>query len=392
MDKIVHVCLCGPVTDGWSYQDNLLSKYHKELGYKVSIITSEWIWGEDGNLKKDSRHFYHNEYDIPVFRLRIKGDRNIEAKFKRYEGLYETLEKEAADILFIHGCQFLDIWTVRKYVRNHKNIRVFIDNHADFSNSGTNFLSKFVLHKGIWKFCAKAIEPYVERFFGVLPARVDFLIDLYHIPKEKTSLLVMGADDEKAELAVTKGLGEKIREKFGIAPKDFLIVTGGKIDKAKYQTIYLMQAVQKLSDDTVKLLIFGSVEEELKEQVKNLTDGKRIQFAGWISAEESYSYFEAADLICFPGRHSVFWEQAAGQGVPMVVKYWKGTCHIDIGGNVKFLYEDSAEEIQGVLEETAGHEKEAYKRMKQAAKEKGKQQFSYRDIAKRAIGDETGTV
>lgn len=52
MDKIVHVCLCGPVTDGWSYQDNLLSKYHKELGYEVSIITSEWIWGEDGNLKR----------------------------------------------------------------------------------------------------------------------------------------------------------------------------------------------------------------------------------------------------------------------------------------------------------------------------------------------------
>lgn len=53
--KIVHMMLCGPVTDGWSYQDNLLTKYHRKLGYDVTMITSQWVWGENGNLLKEDR-------------------------------------------------------------------------------------------------------------------------------------------------------------------------------------------------------------------------------------------------------------------------------------------------------------------------------------------------
>ena len=42
----------------------------------------------------------------------------------------------------------------------------------------------------------------------------------------------------------------------------------------------------------------------------------------------------------------MFWEQVAGMGIPMVCKYWEGTTHVDCGGNVKFLYRDSVEEIK----------------------------------------------
>ena len=388
MEKIVHVCLCGPMTDGFGYQENLLTKYHKALGYEVSIITSEWIWDEEGRLAKDKRNRYVNEYNIPVHRLSIKNNKTIEDKFKKFEGFLEALEEEKPDILFIHGCQFLDIRKVKLYVKKHPMVRVFIDNHADFSNSGTNFLSKNILHKGIWKAGAKAIEPYVEKFYGVLPARVDFLVNMYGLSKDKTELLVMGADDELVEKAEKEKAGEKIRSQFGIIEKDFLIVTGGKIDSAKRQTIYLMEAVKNMQLPNVKLLIFGSVEEELKSRVEELQDGKRIIFAGWISTVDSYDYFAAADLVCFPGRHSVFWEQAAGQGIPMVVKHWEGTEHVDIGGNVRFLYEDSAAEIGRVLEEIADKEKTVYMQMKTVAMEKGKKTFSYKDIAERAIGKE----
>ncbi|MEI3418815.1 MAG: hypothetical protein V8Q86_09895 [Blautia sp.] len=43
---------------------------------------------------------------------------------------------------------------------------------------------------------SKAIEPYTEKFFGVMPSRVDFLSDIYGIDKKKCGLLVMGADDD----------------------------------------------------------------------------------------------------------------------------------------------------------------------------------------------------
>ena len=195
----------------------------------------------------------------------------------------------------------------------------------------------------------------------------------------------MGADDEQVEKTEKEKLGEKVREKYGILQDDFLIVTGGKIDKAKAQTIYLMEAVKKLQNPKVKLLVFGSVEEELKERVENLQDDERIINIGWINAEDSYAYFAAADVVCFPGRHSVFWEQAAGQGIPMIVKHWDGTEHIDVGGNVRFLYRDSAEEILALLEKIIANDREEYRKMKEIAVEKGKKLFSYYEIAKKAL-------
>lgn len=385
MEKVIHICLCGPMTDGFSYQENLLSKYHKRLGYEVTLITSEWIWDNNGKLARDGRNSYINEHNIPVFRLPIRNNKNVENKFKRYEGLYQTIETEKPDILFIHGCQFLDLWVIRKYLKKYPDVKAYVDNHADFSNSGTNPVSKYVLHKGIWKIGTKAISSYIKKFYGVLPARVDFLTDMYGVAKEQTELLVMGADDEQVEKTEKEKLGEKVREKYGILQDDFLIVTGGKIDKAKAQTIYLMEAVKKLQNPKVKLLVFGSVEEELKEQVESLTDGERIINIGWINAEDSYAFFAAADVVCFPGRHSVFWEQVAGQGIPMIVKHWEGTEHVDVGGNVKFLYKDSTEEIIEVLQSITLDNKGMYSKMKEIAADKGKKVFSYLEIAKKAL-------
>ena len=38
--KIVHLCMAGPYTQGYSYQDNILPKYHAKLGFDVTILTS----------------------------------------------------------------------------------------------------------------------------------------------------------------------------------------------------------------------------------------------------------------------------------------------------------------------------------------------------------------
>lgn len=116
----------------------------------------------------------------------------------------------------------------------------------------------------------------------------------------------------------------------------------------------LMEAVQKIDNPKVKLIVFGSVTSELKDKVVALADGKKVQYIGWVKSEDSYAYFAAADLAVFPGRHSLFWEQVAAQGIPMLCKKWDGTTHVDIGGNVKFLTKDSVKEIQSNIEELCG--------------------------------------
>lgn len=383
--KIVHLCLGSFYPDNYSYQENMLPKFHKELGFDVEVIASTQSFDEHGKtcyLNKIGS--YQNEYDIKVTRLAYKSGNKIWKKFKRYIGTYDAIEKAAPDIIFIHGCQFLDIDQVVKYLKKHPDVKVFVDNHADFSNSATNWLSKNILHKIIWRNCAHKIEPYATKFYGVLPARVDFLKNIYKLPAEKCELLVMGADDELVERAKTNGTRKRIRDEYGIKDNDFLIMTGGKIDPWKTQTILLMQAVHNIKNESVKLIVFGSVTQELMEQVKSLADGTKVQYIGWIQSKDSYDYFEAADLVVFPGRHSVMWEQVVGQGKPMLVKDWAGTHHVDIGGNVKFLTKDSVEEIQGEIEHLLANPDE-YQKMKDVAEKEGMKVFSYKEIARRAI-------
>ena len=383
--KIVHLCLCSFFPDNYSYQENMLPKYHKKLGYDVEVIASTRSFDEQGKpCYLDNVGTYQNEYDIKVTRLPYKSNGKIWKRLKRYIGVFDAVSKADPDILFIHGGQFLDIDQVVKFLKDHKDVTVFVDNHADFSNSATNWFSKNILHKIVWKHTEHKIEPYTKKFYGVLPVRVDFLKDIYGLPADKCELLVMGADDELVKRAKTSGARDRIRKQYGISDSDFLIVTGGKIDQWKTQTLLLMQAVQNISNPSVRLIVFGSVTDELKVQVKNLSDSVKVQYIGWISSEDTYDYFEASDLVVFPGRHSVMWEQVTGQGKPMIVKDWPGTHHVDLGGNVLFLTEDSVGEIQEKIESLLS-EPSKLKEMTKIAQEKGMQIFSYADISKRAI-------
>jgi len=382
--KITHVALCGPVTDNMAYQDNLLPKYHKKLGLDVSMITSKYVW-DKGSIGIDYRDFYINEYGIKTIRLDNKFNSNINSKFKKYHNLYEILNNEKPDILFVHGVQFLDIKTIVKYIKVNPQVKLYVDNHADFSNSATNWVSKNILHKNIWKKMAKMIEPYTTKFYGVLPARVDFLENIYNLPKEKVDLLVMGADDEKVKEAATQESKTKVREHLNIKKDDFMIVTGGKIDKAKRQVLNLMKVVAELKDSKVKLIVYGSVIPEMKEQVNYLAENESIEYIGWINNDQSYQLFSAADLVVFPGRHSVYWEQVVAMGTPMVVKYWNGTTHIDIGGNCEFLYEDTEEELSTVLKKIIYNPKN-YDEMLQNAQKNKRTDFLYSRIAEKSIG------
>lgn len=385
--KVVHLCLGCFFPDNYSYQENMLPKFHKQLGYEVEVIASLISFDKNGKgifLKQGSS--YINEYGIPVTRLDNKKPIKIYRKLKRYRGTYEALKKANPDILFIHGCQFLDMDIVIKYLKNNPQIKVYVDNHADFSNSATNFISKNILHKILWRYTAHIIEPFTTQFYGVLPARVEFLKKVYKIPPSKVSLLVMGADDEKIIKAQKTNAREYIRKKYQIKPNDFLLMTGGKIDAWKTQTLLLMEAVSSINHPNIKLIVFGSVTPELKEQVLNLTDGEKVQYIGWIPSEESYEYWSAADLVVFPGRHSVFWEQVAGMGIPMICKYWEGTTHIDMGGNVAFLKEDSVQNIKNEILRVVENP-DIYESMKTVANI-AKSNFSYKDIANRSIKNE----
>lgn len=384
MNKIVHVCLTGGYTEGINYQENYLTKFQAKLGYDVYILTTQYCWHKNiwGPCHNSD---YKNVFGVTVIRLPYKY--NVPYKINTYlgvfKGFYEELEKIDPDIIFVHNLQFQDLRKLNKYKKNHPNVLIYADNHSDFSNSARGWISRNILYKFYWKNCAISSEKIIKKFYGVLPARVDFLINVFKLPKDKCSLLVMGADDDAIEHVNSSHSRKRIREKYNIEENDLCVVTGGKIDSYKLQTLSLMEAIRNIDFPSVKLLVFGSVEKELQDRFYALCDGKKVVYLGWANSIQSYEYFSAADLVAFPGRHSVYWEQVAGMGIPIMCKYWEGTTHVDFGGNVYFLKEDSVSYLEKEIKDILTSER--YNNMKEIASSSMKDKFLYSKISLEAI-------
>ena len=85
-----------------------------------------------------------------------------------------------------------------------------------------------------------------------------------------------------------------------------------------------------------KLLICGETTPDFAEPFA-LHRNPNVLDAGWVSSERFYDYFFAADLVCFPGQHSVLWEQACASKVPCAFGKWQGMDHVNNGGNACFV-------------------------------------------------------
>lgn len=379
--KVLNICVNGIYTDGYTYHENLLPKYHKKNGNEVYVLASQYEFTQDGLIQKSHEDAYVDSNGIVIRRLPIIGDRPYDYRLKRFKNFYGEIEAINPDVIFCHLFQFLDSLEVVKYVNRHPEVKLYVDSHADRINSAKSFFSMQVLHKGLWKFCAKRLAKKCLRFYGVLPARVEFLRDVYKVPKEKAALLVMGVDDEEADRASKEQTKSKTREKYNILRNEFVIVTGGKITRSKSEVITLMRAMENIN---ARLIVFGPVSDDITKEFDEAMTKKNITYAGWLSSEESYDLFAISNLVVFPSTHSVYWEQVAGQGIPMIVRHWDGIEHIDLGGNIIFLDDVTEEKVFYNLKKIIDNS-ELYNSMKENAIQKGRMTFSYKSIAEKSI-------
>ena len=380
---ICHISLNGPYNDGWNYQENLLPKYHSKMGLEVHQIISSYMWCGTKLSKYSGEMRYTNSDGVKLYRcIEKKGFLGMK-RFDRFPELFSLLCQINPDIIFVHDMQFLDIKTIVKYLKKcGRHVTTYVDNHSDFYNSAKNWISKNILHRLIWKRMAHLIEPYTKKFYGVLPARVDFLVNFYKLPQKKCELLLLGADDEQLNSLNDNISITDLHPELNIHTGDIVFVTGGKIDSNKSQVINLMKAFSEFKNNKQKLLIFGTVSDELKDDFYNLiSNNKNISFVGWCSSIEIYKLFRAADIVLFPGLHSVLWEQAVACGKACVFKKIIGFNHVDLGGNCIFFEDDSITSYYRTLVLALNN----YKSMEIIAKKKGPIVFSYERIAKQAI-------
>lgn len=385
--KILHCCLAAFYIDNFGYQENILPKMHKLQGHDVAIVASTETYLDNAALGYVPPRSYVTKEGIPITRLSYVGylPHLFAKKLRIYNGVSSIIEKFEPDIIFIHDCQFISIVEIAAYAKKHPHVVIYVDGHTDFINSARNWISKNILHGIIYKWCARKIEPYTRKFYGVIPLRVEFFQRVYNIPAAKTELLVLGVDDSNVDFSKKNEIRVSKRSELHILENDFVVITGGKLDSRK-NIHFLMQAIHNLQRKDIVLIVYGKPQQQMKGEIERLAKSPYIRYLGWISPEESNNYFFAADLAFFPGTHSVIWEQAVGLGMPCVFKKWEGIQHIDLNGNCMFISNgDDINEIQDAILKLNG-DRALLQQMRQIAEEKGMREFSYSHIAKKAIG------
>lgn len=384
MVKILHVMFASQFHDNTGYQENLLLKKQVELGFSVTMLSfdnsllekKEYINQDGGkiiflpsNFVNESRHIKLLSY-FDLFRGHIKY-------------VEESLKEICPDVIFIHGLQCIDNLKVVNYAKNN-SIKLFADNHNDFYNAHFENHKQRFIHKTIYRYCAQAISSAAIKVWGVTPWRVKFMKDVYGLKDDKVDLLVMGGDETYIDKYKRKEIRSNILKMYNIPHDAKVVVTGGKIDKTKNIHL-LIEAVTGLKEDGVYLLFFGKFDSEMEDRCQALIKDNVI-YAGWMSPNDVYQYFMSADIVAFPGTHSVLWEQACACGVPGIFKDWDGGFnHVNINGNAILLKTITSETIKSTLKGILLDEKKLSE-FKKNAEGLPMDVFSYKNIALKSIG------
>ncbi len=308
--RIVMITLGGIFTEGMTYQDNLLANQLKDDGNDVTVIATCYTY-KNGKCIEVKEEDSVLDNGIRLIRMKYKNilGNFISKKIRMVKGLYSFLEENKPDIVFFHGIQSFDLYSVSRYIKYHPSVKLYVDNHADYYNSAKNCLSKHVLHKIFYKMIIQKSLPYINKVFCVSYESHEFAIDVYDVPVDKSELYPLGGvvldEDSRNEKR------RMVRYKLGLKNEDILMVHSGKMDSLK-QTEEVLKAFRRTPSDRLHLVLIGSLSDKISENVGRLmlTD-KRIKYLGWKKGDKLIEYLCACDLYVQPGSQSVTMQNAA---------------------------------------------------------------------------------
>lgn len=379
--KIAHICL-NAYTDGWGYQENLLSHYQKKDGHDVTIISSLTHLApylkekEIQEIKSRGCEYIYN--GIKTYRLKTSiHTTNLSVYNPR---LFRTLCKVNPDIIFHHDCCPPSLFKVVFYKIFHPRVKIVVDNHADIINQSPNKLWNFFYNRIFVKISLKFISPFVIKYYGVTPARCAYLKSPFGVPENKISLLPIGGDTDLVDsIALSK---TELRAKYNYFIDGKIIVSGGKmgIDKG---TVSLINAFKrlKINDKTLSLVLFGKFSDSETETLAKVTDGVFIE--GWCDRQKTIELLKLSDVACWPIHHTTLIEDAVACATPVVLRNTGNTIHT-VDGNGILIERGSEDELFTAFNSIFydGY----YADFKKSA-DIIKRKFGYHNISKQIIND-----
>ncbi len=316
------VMLCEFYDPALEFQENLLVKYYRKHGHEVTVVTSTFdsvfdYYNDRHDGAQPARTF--EDHGARIIKLPYRY--NLMNRLRAYGGVDGILNEVCPDLVYVHDIM-PNLTEAVAYVKRNPDARLILDYHADYSNSGKNWLSLRILHGFLRKWFLDQARPYLSRIFPVVPAGTTFLHEVYGVPLSAMEVLPLGADMDLVRRLKLDETRARLRKDRGIADGEIVIFTGGKLTPYR-QTEVLLQALPALRKFPVKILVVGDSGEQArayKESLQGLVKGlDNVIFTGWLGKEDVYRHMCMADLAVFPASQSIMWQQAIASGLPLIV-------------------------------------------------------------------------
>ena len=381
--KILFIHLASQFTMGLAYHENIFPKYLAEFGEVYMIVSDSSSFKKITNecLRDDD---FLNKVNLYYLKPRFKWlPILIQSKLRYYKSISSLIRIIKPDLVYVNGLQFTNILEL-KNIKNEMKFKLLGELNSTRDNSARKFLSKHILHRLFYSSIISRVIDSFDRIYFASSEAYEFT-QIYYKLNLQDRRITLGID----EIA--------IKEKLANSKKNFLynylenttgfdyIASGGKLDNHK-EIINLVRAFKSIKFEKTYLVVFGSVEEDIREVFSKEINNK-VLFLGWLNSEDTYIVLKNSRLNVFPGSHSILWDISVGLGTPLLVRYWRGREYLDFDGNIVYLYKTVpyTDEIRSRLIELTNNNK--LDKMRLIAEQYGLANLSYKKITRYIIDD-----
>lgn len=315
------------------YQETYLAREHKKSGHRVTVITSNYYYPfpdyDNTYLKLLGKRILvpGRKQEEGIDTVRLKSVEIPGTPLVLMSGLFETIRGLEPDLVICHGMHSITSYKAALYKKRLENKLIFDSHAANFNTNLDSSILKKLYRFLFRKFAVPEISGGNNSFFAIGEDERDLLANDFHLDKKNIPIIRLGVDtgiflfSNQARINIRKSL--KLKE------DDKLIIFTGKIAPNKDVHI-LVEALNKLRDPKIKLLLVGGGKDEyLKLLQKLILIQGSLLLAGTVKNDKLFQYFSAADMAIWPGNPTISIAEGLSCGKPVILPEFFGTKYLD---------------------------------------------------------------
>ena len=293
----------------FGYEEYYLSRKLSELGHEVSVVTSDRIFPFKNVKKllkeigsdKTTRYRGVGITELDGFRIyRLPTLVELFSDFNLISNVGKTLQKINPEIVHIHEPIQGGSALAAKY--KYLGFKLLVDQHAYATTfEEVRTLKNMIAHYQfllLRKSCAKFAFNRADAITAVTERTKQFMVKVYKIPPDEIEVVPLGIDTRLFKF--DQDARKRVREELGVLDDTPIILTAGRIDRAK-KFEQLIEAFSKLiKDHQAVLVILGSgdenYEKEIRGLVRKLDLEKDVKFIRFVKKSLLPNYYSAADI------------------------------------------------------------------------------------------------